>query len=85
RHFEEKSTGNKIVNKIAGMIEAAPVAQKTYELTSVPMLNKLAKQADELLDKATPRWGGGRIGNIISDLKKSAEEFERTTRETMNA
>ncbi|MER3431145.1 MAG: AMP-dependent synthetase [Blastocatellia bacterium] len=85
RHFKEKSTGNKVVNKIAGMIEAAPVGQKTYELASAPMLNKLARKADQLLDKAMPRWGGGRIGNVVADLRKSAEEFERTTRETMDA
>jgi long-chain acyl-CoA synthetase len=85
RHFEEKETGNKIVNKLAGMVEAMPVKQKTYELTSAPMLNKLAKGADKLLDRAAPRWGGGRIGNIVSDLQKSTSEFRRTTEETMDA
>jgi long-chain acyl-CoA synthetase len=67
------------------MVEAAPVKQRTYELTSAPMLNKLAKRADSLLDRAAPRWGGGRIGNIVSDLQKSVESFERTTQETMDA
>jgi len=85
QHFDEKENGSKIVNKLAGMIEAAPVKQRTYELTSAPMLNKLAKRADSLMDRATPRWGGGRIGNIISDLKKSTEDFKRTTQETMDA
>jgi long-chain acyl-CoA synthetase len=85
QHFQDKDSGNKIVNKLAGMIEAAPVEQRTYELTSAPMLNQLAKRADKLLDRATPRWGGGRIGNIVSDLRKSVESFERTTRETMDA
>lgn len=85
QHFEEKETGNGVVNKLSGMIEASPVTQRAYELTSAPMLNRLAKRADNLMDKATPRWGGGRIGNIISDLKKSTEEFKRTTKETMDA
>ena len=85
QHFDDKETGNKIVNKLAGMIEAVPVKQRTYELTSAPMLNKLAKRADNLMDRATPRWGGGRIGNIVSDLKKSTEDFKRTTQETMDA
>ncbi|HMS09076.1 MAG TPA: SDR family oxidoreductase, partial [Pyrinomonadaceae bacterium] len=85
RHFDEKETGSKIINKLAGMVEAAPVKQRTYELTSAPMLNKLAKRADDLMDRATPRWGGGRIGNIVSDLKKSTEEFKRATSETMHA
>ena len=85
QHFADKETGNAIVNKLAGMVEAMPVKHRTYELASAPMLNKLAKRADSLLDKASPRWGGGRIGNIVADLKKSVESFEQTTRETIDA
>jgi len=85
QHFEEKESGNKIVNKLAGMVEAIPVTQRTYDLASAPMLNKIAKRADNLMDRATPRWGGGRIGNIISDLKKSTESFKETTQATMDA
>ncbi len=85
QHFKEKETGNKIVNRLAGMVETQTVTNRTYQLASAPMLNKLAKRADSLLDKANPRWGGGRIGNIVSDLKKSVESFEQTTKETMDA
>jgi len=85
QHFEEKESGNKIANRLAGMVETATVKQRTYELTSAPMLNKLAKRADDLMDRATPRWGGGRIGNIISDLKKSTESFKESTQATMDA
>ncbi|MFZ1702294.1 MAG: AMP-binding protein [Pyrinomonadaceae bacterium] len=85
QHFDQKETGSKIVNKLAGMVEASSVTQRTYDLTSAPMLNKLAKRADNLMDRATPRWGGGRIGNIISDLKKSTESFKEATQTTMDA
>ena len=85
QHFEDKETGNKLANKLAGMVETQTVKQRTYELASAPMLNKIAKRADKLLDKASPRWGGGRIGNIVSDLQKSVSDFERTTQETMDA
>ena len=85
KHFEDKETGNKLVNRLAGAVEALPVKHRTYELTSAPMLNNLAKRADNLLEKAAPRWGGGRIGNIVSDLQRSVEGFERQTSETMNA
>ncbi|HEY2866011.1 MAG TPA: AMP-binding protein, partial [Pyrinomonadaceae bacterium] len=85
KHFDERETGNTIVNKLAGMVEAMPVKHRTYELTSAPMLNSLVKRVDRVLDKASPRWGGGRIGNIVSDLQKSVDNFERTTRETMDA
>lgn len=85
QHFEDKETGNAIVNKLAGMVETTTVKQRTYELASAPMLNKLAKQAERLLDRASPRWGGGRIGNIVSDLQRSVQGFERTTQETIDA
>ncbi len=85
QHFDEKETGNKVVNKLAGMVEAIPVRQKTYELTSAPMLNRIAKQADDVMDYLTPRWGGGRIGNIVADLKKSTESFKESTQATMDA
>ncbi|HEX8287631.1 MAG TPA: AMP-binding protein, partial [Pyrinomonadaceae bacterium] len=84
-YFQEKETGNKLVNNVAAMIEAAPVSQRTYELFSAPMFNKLARRADDLLEKAKPRWAGGRLGNIVSDLQKSVEKFEQTTAETIDA
>ncbi|MEZ5305723.1 MAG: AMP-binding protein [Pyrinomonadaceae bacterium] len=85
RHFREKDTGSKIVNRVNSLIETSPVTQKVYERTSTPMLNSFAKMANRVLDQANPRWGGGRIGNIVTDLKKSVDEFERTTQETMEA
>ena len=84
-YFKEKETGNKLINNISAVIEATPVSQKTYERFSAPMFNKLAKSATGLLDKAAPNWAGGRLGNIVSDLKKSVESFEQTTSETMDA
>jgi len=85
RHFEDKETGNKLANKLAGMVETQTVTHRTYQLASAPMLNKLAKEPTSFLDRASPRWGGGRIGNIISDLQKIGRYLERTTRETMDA
>jgi len=84
-YFKDKDTGNKLVNSVAAMIETAPVTQKTYDRYSAPMLNKLAKTANNLLDKAAPTWAGGRLSNIVSDLKKSVENFEQTTQETIDA
>lgn len=84
-HFKKKETGNKLVNRVNSLVEATPATQKAYELTSAPMFNRLAKTANKVLDRAAPNWGSGRIGNIISDLKKSVEEFEHTTEETMQA
>jgi len=84
-YFKEKETGNKFLNNVAAMMEATPVKQRTYELFSAPMLNNLAKKTNNWLDKASPRWGGGRLGNIVSDVQKSVEKFEQTTQETIDA
>src|SRR4051794_11112517 len=85
QYYDDRETGNKLVNKLAGMVETQTVTNRTYQLASAPMLNKLARGADKMLDKAAPRWGGGRIGNIVSDLKKTVESFEQTTKDTMDA
>ncbi|HNU07227.1 MAG TPA: AMP-binding protein, partial [Pyrinomonadaceae bacterium] len=85
QYYKDKDTGNKVLNRIGSMIETSPVPQKTYERYSAPMLNRLAKRADKLLDRAAPNWAGGRFSNIVSDLKKSVAEFEHTTQETIDA
>ncbi len=84
-YYKEKETGNKLINNVAAMLETVPVSQKNYDRFSAPMLNKIAKSANDLLDKAAPTWAGGRLSNIVSDLKKSVENFEETTRETIDA
>jgi long-chain acyl-CoA synthetase len=85
QYFREKETGNKLANRVSAMIESTPVTQKFYEQTSAPMLNKLSKAVGNWLEKASPRWGGGRLGNIVEDVKKTVAGFERTTEETINA
>ncbi len=84
-YFGERETGNKLLNKVNQLVDATPVSQRTYELTSAPMFNRLAKSAGSWLDKARPTWGGGRIANVVDDLKKSVENIERTTAETKAA
>jgi long-chain acyl-CoA synthetase len=84
-HYKDKDTGNSLVNRFHKMVETSPATQKGYELTSTPMLNKMAKAANSMLDRVTPEWGAGRIGDIVSDVKKGIDEFERTTQETMDA
>ncbi|MDQ3043365.1 MAG: AMP-binding protein, partial [Acidobacteriota bacterium] len=84
-YYKDKETGNKLINNLSAVIEATPVSQKTYELLSAPMFNQLAKRADAMLERAKPNWAGGRLGNIVSDLQKSVDNFERTTKETMDA
>lgn len=85
QYYKEKETGNKLLNRLGSIIETSPTTQEKYERYSAPMLNKLAKTANELLDKAAPAWAGGRFTNIIADLKKSVSDFEQRTQETIDA
>src|SRR3954451_17770203 len=73
RHFQEKETGTKILNRIAARMEPRPVTTEYYEKMSVPMFNATAKKASSLLDKLKPRWGGGRVGEAIDRVKSSVE------------
>ncbi|HEX8195428.1 MAG TPA: AMP-binding protein [Pyrinomonadaceae bacterium] len=84
-HFKEKETGNKLINSFNANVEAIAVKPETYNLISAPMLNKVAKGASNFLEKATPKWGGGRFENALDGVKKTLEDFERTTEETKAA
>src|SRR5262245_58921952 len=85
RHFEEKETGNKLINRIAARMEPRPVTTEYYDKASVPMFNATAKKASNLLEKVRPRWGGGRIGEVIDRVKSGVERVEELTRETTEA
>ena len=85
RHFEEKDEGVKFFNRIAGRMEPKPVTVSKFENTSVPMFNATAKKASSLLDRVRPRWGGGRVGEVIDMVKDKVERVEELTRETTEA
>ncbi|HWF88075.1 MAG TPA: AMP-binding protein, partial [Pyrinomonadaceae bacterium] len=85
KYFEEKDSGVKILNKIQGLMEPRPVTVSKFENTSVPMFNAAAKKASSLLDSVRPRWGGGRVGEVIDRVKSSVERVEELTRETSEA
>ena len=73
RHFEEKESGVKILNRIAARMEPRPVTVSRFENTSVPMFNATAKKASSLLERMRPRWGGGRVSEAIDLVKSSVE------------
>jgi hypothetical protein len=46
------------------------------------MFNSAARKATSLLDRARPRWGGGRMSDVIDTMKSRIERVEELTRET---
>jgi len=85
QHFHEKDSGIKIVNEIVSRMEPRPVSTARFESTSTPMFNAAAKRAATLLDRARPRWGGGRVGEVIDRVKTTVDRVEEITRETTEA
>ena len=85
KHFLEKDTGFKFINQIAARMETRPVSTARFESTSIPMFNSAAKKASSLLDRARPRWGGGRFVEVIDRVKTSVDRVEELTRETSEA
>src|SRR6266850_842223 len=85
KHFQEKESGFKLVNEIAARMEPRPVSTSSFEKFSVPMFNSAAKRASSLLDRARPRWGGGRAADVIDRMKTTVDRVEEITRETTEA
>ena len=85
KHFQEKETGVKLLNELASRMEPRPVTMPHFEKTSMPMINSAAKKATSLLDRARPRWGGGRVVEVLDRVKSSVERVQEITRETTEA
>jgi long-chain acyl-CoA synthetase len=85
KHFKEKETGNKLLNEVVARMEPRPVSTSNFEKFSVPMFNSAAKKASSLLDRARPRWGGGRVVEVIDRMKTGVDRVEEITHETSEA
>ncbi|HEX7175890.1 MAG TPA: SDR family oxidoreductase, partial [Pyrinomonadaceae bacterium] len=73
QHFRDKDSGLRIVNEVAGRMETKPVTPSRFEKTSTPMVNAAAKKVSSLLDGVRPRWGGGRLTEIIDRAKETVD------------
>ena len=85
KHFQEKETGVKLLNQIVARMEPRPVSTESFEKLSVPMFNSAAKKASSFLDRARPRWGGGRVVEVIDRMKTTVDRVEEITHETTEA
>ena len=85
KHFQEKDSGFKLINEVVARMEPRPVSTSSFEKFSVPMFNSAAKKASSLLDRARPRWGGGRVVEVIDRMKTTVDRVEEITHETTEA
>ena len=66
-------------------MEARPVSPARFDSTSTPMINAAAKKVSSMLDRVRPRWGGGRLADVIDQAKEQVDRLEELTRETKEA
>ena len=81
----EKTDGIRLFHEISARIEPFRVSPERFESSSLPMMNKTAKRFSSLLDKAKPRWGGGRYEGVINRMKQTVDRVEEQTREAQEA
>src|SRR5258707_1870874 len=81
----EKKAGLRLFNEISARIEPFRVSPERFESASLQMMNKSAKRFSSLLDKARPRWGGGRYEGVINRMKQTVDRVEEQTREATEA
>jgi len=81
KHFQEKESGFKFINEIAGRMETKTVSYDDFSKTATPMINSAAKKASSLLDKIRPRWGGGRLVDMVDRAKQKVDRVKEVTSE----
>jgi long-chain acyl-CoA synthetase len=80
-----KTDGVRLFREISARFEPFRVTPERFESTSLPMMNRAAKRASSLLDRARPRWGGGRYEGVINRMKQTVDRVEEETREAKEA
>jgi len=81
----EKEEGLRLFREISARFEPFPVSADRFDSTSVPIMNSAAKKVSSFLDKAKPKWGGGRYEGAINRLKQTVDRIEEQTREAKEA
>ncbi|HEV8139886.1 MAG TPA: AMP-binding protein [Pyrinomonadaceae bacterium] len=81
----KKEDGFRLFREISARFEPFPVSPERFEKTSVPLMNKAAKKTSDLLDRAKPRWGGGRYEGVIKRIKQTVDTVQEQTREATEA
>src|SRR5438309_8868247 len=81
----EKKDGLRLFREISARFEPFRVSPERFDATSLPMMNDAARKVSSLLDKAKPRWGGGRYEGVINRIKQTVDTVEEQTREAKEA
>jgi long-chain acyl-CoA synthetase len=81
----EKSDKPRLFHEISARFEPFLVSPERFDATSLPMMNNAAKKVSSFLEKAKPRWGGGRYEGVIDRMKATVDRVDEQTREAKEA
>jgi len=81
KRFQDKESGNRLINALAARMEFRPVTPEDYDKKSIPLLNRVATRTARALGRLQPRWGGGRLTELIDRGKHAMDEVVRITDE----
>src|SRR6185312_4392135 len=81
----KKSDRIRLFHEISARFEPFLVSPERFDAASLPMMNNAAKKVSSFLDKAKPRWGGGRYEGVIDRMKETVDRVEEQTREAKEA
>ena len=81
----EKKDGIRLFHEISARFEPFQVSPERFEATSLPVINNAAKKVSSLLDRAKPKWGGGRYEGVINRMKETVDRVEAQSREAKEA
>ncbi|MCB9558603.1 MAG: AMP-binding protein [Deltaproteobacteria bacterium] len=77
RHFEQKETGNRALNRLTARMEVKAVTPEQFEHSTVPLLAKAAKRAQRLLDRVRPSWGGAHVADLVDNVRRRVDRIEQ--------
>ncbi|HXI23712.1 MAG TPA: SDR family oxidoreductase, partial [Pyrinomonadaceae bacterium] len=81
----EKKDGLRLFREISARFEPVRVSPERFEATSLPVMSSAAKKVSSFLDKAKPKWGGGRYESVIKRVKQTVDDIEQQSREAKEA
>ncbi|HSF18715.1 MAG TPA: SDR family oxidoreductase, partial [Vicinamibacteria bacterium] len=80
RHFQQKTSGSGLLNRIASRMEAQAVKPESFEKYSLPLLHKATKRLSRSLARVSSRQVGP-LAPLLEQAKEAIDGFEAFTRE----
>jgi long-chain acyl-CoA synthetase len=81
KHWKDKETGNKLMNRLRARLEAVPSTKRAYETLSAPAWRALSGKALDVLDQVTPSWGAPRVQGIVARARQKIEDVNQLTKQ----